>query len=293
MSTPTDIANQALDAAGIEFTLGDIEEGTRPAQVILRAYGQCLRQLLRAAHWNFARKTAPLTLLADATGQTQNVGNLVPVPWIYSFAYPTDCVKARYVPWNMSQNTAPPTGNIQIGQQPIMTGLAVQPQAGQRVRPARFCEAMDYNYLPAPPIDLNTQGVSPQGRTVVLTNVANAQMIYTCLMLYPSNWDPMFRAGFVAYLASEIALPLSKDKKLGMALRSQQIAITKDKVMQARITDGNEGWFTTTHVPDWIRARRTGVGGYGFSPWGDGGSEAGVLGYGWDAISFGDGGSAF
>ena len=60
---PTDVAQQALDAAGIEYTLGNIEDGTRPAQVTLRAYERCLRQLLRAAHWNFARKTVRLTLL--------------------------------------------------------------------------------------------------------------------------------------------------------------------------------------------------------------------------------------
>ena len=74
---PTDIMNQALDAMGWETTIGDAEEGSREARVLLRAYRECLRQMLRGAHWDWARKTAPLTLLADATGQTQNVGTIV------------------------------------------------------------------------------------------------------------------------------------------------------------------------------------------------------------------------
>ena len=92
--SPTAIANQSLDAAGITFTLGDIEEGTRSAQVCLRAYRHCLQQLLRAAHWNFARKQAQMELLADASGQTPNVGTIVPAPWTYEYAYPPDCMKA-------------------------------------------------------------------------------------------------------------------------------------------------------------------------------------------------------
>ncbi len=70
---PTDIANLALDACGINIQLNDIEQGGREANVLLRAYPECLRQLLRAAPWAFARKQAALQLLADASGATPNV----------------------------------------------------------------------------------------------------------------------------------------------------------------------------------------------------------------------------
>jgi len=290
VNLPTDIANQALDAVGIDVSLGDLEDGTRPAQVCLRAYRQCLMQLLRAAHWDFARKTAPLTLLADATTNTPNVGTLVPVPWLYEYAYPIDCMKARFVPWNPLQNPGAPAGNIALPQVPLSPGLGQQPPTGQRLRPARFTVATDFNYPPIQgQVTWEVQGVSPQGRTVVLTNVKQAQLVYTALMLYPSVWDPLFRAAMVAYLASEVALPLSKDKKFGLQLRAEQIKIAKEKITQARITDGNEGWYTTSHIPDWMTARNTGgVAGYGGGGLGALDGSPGVLGYVWDAIGFAD-----
>lgn len=295
-SLPTDIANQALDAIGYDVAIGDLEEGTRPAQVMLRAYGQCLRQLLRGAHWDFARRTAPLTLLADATGQTANVGNQVPVPWTYEYAYPIDCAKARFIPWNQaSQNPGTPTGNITPSNpnSPVVAGLAQPPLSGQRIVPARFTVATDPNYPPqAGQITWEVQGLSPQGRTVILTNVQNAQLVYTAIMLYPSVWDAQFRAAMVAYLASEVVLPLAgKDKKFGLTLRAQQIEIAKAKIKAARLTDGNEGFYSSDIRVDWMAARNVG-GAWGPNAYGSQGG-LGVTGYGWDSVSFCDGSSAY
>lgn len=292
MNKPGDVANQALDAIGAEFQIGDLEDGTREANVLNRAYRQCLMQLLRAAHWDFARKQAPLTLLADASGQTQGVGNLVPVPWIYEYSYPTDCLKARFIPWNQAaQNPAVPPGNITPVNpaSPVVSGLGQPPLTGQRIVPARFTIATDYNYPPlGGQLMWEVQGVSPEGRTVVLTNVQNANLVYTALMRYPSVWDPNFRAAFVAYLASEIVLPVLKDKKLGMTLRKEQIAIAREKIAQARITDGNEGWYNSDLRVNWMSFRNTG----GYNTWWGGGWEGGgpgVLWYGWDGTNFADG----
>lgn len=261
---PTDIAQQAVDACGIPVVLGDIEDGTKEAQVTLRAYGQCLRQLLRAVHWNFSRQQSPMTLLADATGQTPSVGTKVIAPWVYEYEYPINCMKARFVPWVPAGITpAAPPGNIvpPNSGSPIVTGLG-NPVAGAVIRPSRFLEAMDPNY-PAPVGSLTqeVQGVSPQGRTVILSNIQNAHLVFTALMNYPSNWDAQFRAAFVAYLASEIALPLwsaKGDPKLGLAIRGENIKIAAGKIMQARLTDGNEGWHNSDFVPDWMRFRNVG-----------------------------------
>ncbi len=282
---PTSIANQALDAAGVTFTLGDIQEGTYAAQVCLRSYRNCLRQLLRGAHWNFARRQAPLVLLADATGQTDFVGTAVPVPWIYEYEWPVDCLKARFVPWNpLSNDVVIPQNNIQVPNTPMTTG-ATQILSGARLQPARFLMATDFNY----PIQDGqnydaVEGVSPQGRTVILTNVQDAQLVYTSYVQYPSLFDPQFRAALVAFIAAEIALPLANDKKFGMALRRDNLGIVKQKLNAARITDGNEAGFANTdHNPDWMRARHSGgAGGRMDGP--------GVWGYGWDACGFEGGG---
>ena len=108
-----DVVNQVLDAAGVDFTISDLEEGTLPAQKVLRAYGQCRDQLLRSANWAFARKEMHLTMLADATGQTPNVSTMTVLPWVYEYALPDDCMKARFVPWGpQGLQAGIPPGNI-------------------------------------------------------------------------------------------------------------------------------------------------------------------------------------
>lgn len=259
-SLPTDIANQALDAAAIDFTLGDLEEGTRHAQVCLRAYGECLRQLHRAAPWDFARRETPLVMLSDATGQTPNVGTLVPSNFIYEYEYPGDCARIRYIPWCPLQSSGVPTGNIQPANPaaPLTTGTS-QPAYGNRIVPARYLVTNDPNYPPVQgQIYWETQGVSPQGRVVILTNVKNAKCVYTTTVLYPSVWDHLFRAAMVAYLASEIAVPLAKNKPFGVKMRDSNIAIAKMKISEARIADGNEGISDSGLLVDWIQTRNSG-----------------------------------
>lgn len=297
MPLAEDIVNRALDACGSELALGSLQSGTREAQVALRAYGPCMSQLSRTAHWDCLRKMAPLLLLGDATGQTPNVGTLVQQPWTYVYAYPIDCIKARFVPWNnpATNNNQGPPGNNSLGPAPIMTGLATPPLNQRQIRPARFLIGTDTNYpavQSAPSWDQQlewweVQGISPTSRTVVMTNVKQAELCYTALIPYPNMWDALFQEALVALLASVIALPLNKDKKLGMALRTQNIAIARDKIMQARISDGNEGFYNSDLSTDWIRARSSG-GSRLFGGWGTG-DGPGVLGYGFDSCSFADG----
>lgn len=277
-----DVAQQSLDSAGLDYLLGDIEDGSRPAQVVLRAYTQCLPQLLRSAPWDFARREAPLLLLADGSGNTPNAGSLVVGnQFVYEYAYPPDCVKVRYVPRN--RTGIPPTvqGNIvpPNSSAPIMTGVGQPPYGPRRIQPARFLLSNDANYPPPPdggPGNWETQGLSPQGRVVILTDVKDAMAVYTYLALYPSVWDSLFRAALVAYIASEIALPLNKDKPFGLKLADNQRAIAKEKILQARAMSANESGVNTSDIrTDWIDARRTG-GRWGW-PGNDGGSGPGDL----------------
>ncbi len=294
MNLPTDIGNLALDAIGADLTLSDIEDGSPNAQVVLRAYRECLTALLRAAPWQFARKQLPLELLADATGQTANVGTAVIPPWVYEYAYPNDCVAARFVPASpviANQSNAPP-GNIALPSQvPISTSLAITTQLGQRLRPTRFLIARDVNYPPqAGQLWWEVRGLSPAGRSVVLTNTPQANLVYTSLVLYPSEWDDSFRAAMIAYLAQAIVMGIHrKNLPLARQLRNDQIAIAKSKIMQARVHDGNEMWATVDHIPDWIKARRSG----GAYPWeGESDNEIGFLFAPWSPAGFSDG-SAF
>lgn len=296
MTDPASIVNRALDGIGSDVVIGELSEGTPQAQPALRAYGPAMRQLLRAAHWNFARKTAPLQLLADATGQTSGVGTLVVPPWIYEYAFPTDCVKGRFLPWNYSL----PGPTV-----PLMTGLATAQPFGVQLVPAPYLIATDGNYpmqigVPVSwsqvPAWDEVYGGGPAQRTVILSNVKNASFVYTALIIYPSQWDDLFTEALVQLLTSRLAMPLSKDKKFGLELQTRAIANAKDMIREARLVNGNESGFPQRAdlSVDWMRIR-SGGSAYGANGWGGsvgfGGVGAGGGGWygGWDSCSFADG----
>ena len=292
INLPTDICNLALDCIGADITLSDVEDGTSNAQICLRAYRECLTSLLRAAPWQFARKQLPMELLADATGQTPNVGTTVIPPWVYEYAYPNDCVAVRFVPASPVVANQVPPGNIAINTQvPVSPGLGITTLIGQRLRPTRFLIARDVNYPPqAQQLWWEIRGMSPAGRSVVLTNTPQATVVYTSLVLYPSEWDDSFRAAMIAYIAQAICMGIhKKNLPLARQLRDDQIAITKRVIQAARIADGNEMFATTDHIPDWVQARRSG----GPFPYGgEDDSAFGMLYAPWSPAGFSNG-SAF
>ena len=272
---PSDIANQALDAIGSDVVLGDIEDGSREAQVILRAYGQVIRQLLRSANWNFAGKVEPMTLLADASGATPTAGTQTLMNALYEYAYPVDCVRARFVLYPpTTTSTGTPSGNITTGSvAPISTALLGG--YGTPLFKARFKLANDPNYPPVPGQQWwDVSGLSPTGRLVVLTNAPNALLSYTAFIPYPSMWDALFREAVVAALASRIALPLTKDRKFGLVIRREQLAIAKDAIERARVVDGNENPSSSDIPVDWLRSRNSGYG-WGAPPVGNGQAQSG------------------
>jgi hypothetical protein len=215
------------------------------------------------------------------------VGTVVPSGFQFEYGYPIDCMKIRFIQRNHQYPaSAFPPGNISIPPNVPMTPNLGPAFPGSRPRPARFVIATDSNYPAAPgALTWDTQGVGPNSRTVILTDVKDAHATYTALILYPSQWDSLFRAALVAYIASEVALPLTANKAFGLQLRNQQIAIAKMKIEQARLVDGVEGTTTTDIFPDWMSARRTG-GGSRWSGYGLGGDD---YGGGWSAVGFCDG----
>lgn len=231
------------------------------------------------------------------SGDGPTVGSLVIPPWTYEYAWPIDCIAARFVPWNnnLPQGSKPPN-NISVPDVPPTT--FTEPfQTPWTLMPARMLVASDTNYpLPispdTPPSQWwNTRGVAPDMRTVVLTDVPCAELVYTKFVPYPNLWDPLFQEAMCALLATYLALPCNPDKKEGRALRNEQIMIAKNAIGTARMRDGNEGWPTVERQAEWISARSLGAGYGGLGGMGMNGG-LGVFGYGWGAVMFGDG-SAF
>jgi len=141
----TDVAQEALDAAGLDITVSDIEDGTTAAQLLSRKYRPCLGALLRAAHWRFARMQQPMVCLGDVSG-VLTPSTLVIQPWNFEYALPNDCVNPIFLPYNPPTNVPVPQGNISIPATPIAPGFAgasVLPGVG--LIPARFLHARDTN----------------------------------------------------------------------------------------------------------------------------------------------------
>ncbi len=291
---PTDVANRALDACAINYTIGDLEAGGRIENVLLRAYGPARQQLIRTAPWQFARKDTPLVLLADASGNTANVGTVVPSGWMYEYAQPTDLARIRFIPANPLLGSPVPPANIVPANSTSPQTAGSTQIVGLKQVPSRFLITNDPNYPSAPGTVTFASGQSPQGSVVILSNVPQANIVYTYDALYPSVWDSMFTEAMVAYLAQQVVLALwvEKDRKFGLTLRTQQIAIAKQRILEARTTDGNATWSSSDIKVDWLQYRR--VGGT-WTGWGqsNGDGDWGCWGAGWNGgCNFSDG-SAF
>lgn len=290
------ICNQALQAAGVPYVIGSLQEGSEAANACLRLYSECVRQLLRGAHWDHFRREAVLQMVADASGQTPNVGNMVPSGFLYSYSYPVDCAKIRFIPANYWQVTPPtPASNItpSDASAPTMQGLSTQPWVGQRLTPSRFLITNEQNFIPEGAGN-QTPGVSPIGQVLILSNVQNARAVYTLQAMWPNLWDSLFRSAVVDYLASEIAFPLNRDKRLGLQIQDRLVMRAQAKLSEARRTNGNESWANADIQVDWMRARLSG----GFRGyWGSGlGGDIGGPGFlfgAYESVAFAGNTAAF
>lgn len=293
LTPPSRIVNQALDRIGADedSIIGDIGDGTRVAETARRNYGQALRQLLRAAHWSFARKRARLVLLGDATGQSPlPVSSIVECPWAYAYGWPTDGVCGRWLPWNPT-NAQPENANGV----PLTTGTSNL--VGYWNSPGRFLVAssdkypietgfLDWDQLP----DLQrTEGLGPINRKVILTDCANAEFVYTRLETVVEMWDDSFREAMVMMMAMVLAPVALKDPKMRLEQMNRLVPILKNTIDNARVANANEvGWPQSVDFEaSFIRARNANSWGVlGGGGWGVFGSGNGFS-CGYESMNFG------
>ncbi len=217
MTSQIDICNLALAAINARSSISSLTEGSTEANALNLAYMPILREALRAANWNFAEAQVALALLGSA--DTNNC----PVPWLYKYAYPTDCIRMRYLI---------PSNYRNFQQSSVVT------QQWLRDNPIFFKEVSD--------LDL-----SDNRRKVIVTNEPQVIGVYTTLITDTGVFDDDFVLVFSNMLAARIASPLSgSDKNVAKA-----IALADKKIAEARVNDGNEGITFQDTVPDWIRIR--------------------------------------
>lgn len=259
-ATSISVCNQALLMIGARARMASFNEGSTESDACSVLYTPTFEMLARSAHWNCLRQQAVLTLLAAAQGTPENPDGttlpLPPPPWLYSYATPSNNLQIRFIV--PSFPNASPGGSIPLTTASVTAGAWA---AGDGAIPFVVAYSTD---------SLN----NPQ--EVVLTNMTQAQAVYTVNQPNPIIWDSMFQQAFASSLAAFLVPALS----LNMKLMEMTIKMADSIITQARVRDGDEGTTVVDHVPDWMRARNSGgslswdVVGYGTGYYGNYGGMA-------------------
>lgn len=213
------ICNMALGEVSARATIVSLAptEVSKEANQCRIYYESCRDAVLQAVRWNFARKQLALALLADAT-----TGAKVPVPWIYMYAYPQDCIQGRYM---MPLFDALPGTVGGVPAVPVFMGPPVK-------------------YVVS-----NEKDTSNADIKVILTNQNQAQFVYTKKVTDPNLFDAQFVEALVMTLAAKLIRPLTGKSPKDM------IEAAKGLIIVAGASNGNEGLAKQDVTPDWIRAR--------------------------------------
>lgn len=238
MATAIDIANRALLMSGARTTISSFNDGSVESNACAALFTPTYESLARTAAWNAFRKQAKLGVLKAASGTPENPQGttlpLPPTPWLYSYLYPADCILERYI----------------IGSD-IATATGSQVYTGVGYASATF---PDHVYPFSVAYDTDANG-NPQ--RVILTNVPQAQAVYTVNQPNPAGWDPQFQQAMVCSLAAWLVPALTGNMQM-----MQMAAQMADRMIgEARTTDGDEGITVVDNIPDFLRCR-----GYGGGP---------------------------
>jgi hypothetical protein len=260
VTSPTDICNIALAEVGQRIRIGNFQDNSPAAQTAALFYTPKVQALHRAANWAFARAQITLTQWKAVVVGGVISTNPPPQPWLFSYLYPTDCQKLRYLI---------PTVPVATTNPPLTTNQTTANWYPHTPTAIPFVEATDFDNIGNP-------------IRVILTNIPQAQAIYTRdLSQKPDLWDSLFSSGVTAYLGSYFINALARDK----AQMQEQIGIAKNVLDMARMADANEGIKTMDHKPDWMRIRQAQG-----APWFMSfASNNGAVGAGWDTCGFPDG----
>lgn len=243
MSSETEVANLALSKIGTRSTIASLTEDSNEARAINLIYTNVRDQVLGMAFWNFARKTVNLGVLKvapGAVGSTSTGGatwspDWPAPPWLYEYAYPSDCIQVRFLVPQMT--TGFPGDGVPIFGSTVLSGMPYWGAAA-----VRFAIATD--------------NISDTQQNVILTNQYQAIGVYTARITNPNLWGAQFIEALAAALAGRVCMQLTGDKQL----TSNMFAYANSVVLQARATDGNEGLTIQDSMPDWITSRE----GYGY-----------------------------
>ena len=218
MTSVVQICNMALARIGTG-RIDSLTEASEEARQCSTFYEPVRDRLLARVPWRFALKRealAPLSVTA-------------PVEWTYTYAWPSDCIQARYIE---------PTGPT-----PSSAGLIWPDQwYWNQVDPGGSV----VTELPA----MRTPSFERRGDTIV-THQPEAVLIYTYRVTDPNQFDPLFVEALSYALAAELAVPIRDDK----AGRREMERAAHSALMVAAAGTGRDGSANINRDADWILAR--------------------------------------
>lgn len=243
MTSIADICNRALSDIAAQATINDLTmDVTNEAIQCNLWYDKLRRQLLRTAPWGFCRRQVVLTQVGDLVPD-----NTAPYPWLYMYAYPSDCLKLRYLLYLPPQLNPP---------NPPAVGTPVGPP--WILRPSRNHKFIVVN---TPSADGSSSSKNLVTNVGPINNGGSAIGVYNGDVTDPDMWDDLFEGALTAALSYHLTMPLTGN--IGMRAEFKKTA--EDAITAARVADGNEAIPTSDVTVDWMQTR--GVGSYwGYGP---------------------------
>jgi hypothetical protein len=239
MPSEVSICNRALAAVNSRAPISSLTERSEPARQCNLIYADTRDEVLQMAQWNFAQKTAILALLKSAPGTPGNAASTATEwspsfpapPWLFEYAYPTDCLQVRTV----------------IQQQPnVYVGVPLTSEGTPGIYP--------YAIGPGAFFETATDTIGDAQQNVILTNEYKAIARYTTRITSPQLFGAMFTEALVNALAAKLAIPLTGQKSLA----NLRFGMANQIISQARADDANEGLTVIDNIPDWIAVRDEG-----------------------------------
>lgn len=205
MSSQIDVYNLALTHLDISQTVQSINDAGNAAGTCNRYYDFARKRVLEKGFWDFATKSAALSLILDQSTLTQQSQMTFP-GWRYIYARPVDCVR----------------------------GLAVTTQYGMRLNPYTRSWWYDMSQAPQwgpyrPPwrecVDTLSSG-GPGNAIDILTDQDSAWFVYVQDVPNVNIWSAAFTNCVAWNLAYYIAGPLSANqvaKKMAIEMADRSI----------------------------------------------------------------------
>jgi hypothetical protein len=240
------VCNLALLSIGARAQVSSIlpSDGSTAGDACSQLYQFVFEALARSARWNCLRKQVALSLLTANAGTPENpLGTSLPVtsqqPWLYAYAVPSDSLAIRFLI---------PTNNSSGSGSSIVSPAYVSAAS-------YFPRNKQIPYAVAYSVDVYNNPIQ-----VILTNLTQAQCVYTVNQPNPAIWDSQFTAAFVASMGVYLVPALAGSVPMGkMAMETAERLIG-----EARAADGNESVVSQNRESDWISARTGSSLNYGY-----------------------------